>query len=98
MALVVKNLLPSAGDLRVPGLNPGWGRFPGEGNGNPLEYYCVENPMDNPRGAWLATVYRDKELDMTEATYHARNPLNTEISIFQFQNRKRSQRKTRLTP
>ena len=37
----------SAGDL---GLRPGLGRAPGEGNGNPLQYYCLENPMD--RGAW----------------------------------------------
>ena len=40
-----------AGD---PGLNPGLGRFPGEGNGNPLQYSCLENPMD--RGAWWAIV------------------------------------------
>ena len=33
-----------------PGLRPGLGRSPGEGNGNPLQYYCLENPMD--RGAW----------------------------------------------
>ena len=33
-----------------PGLSPGLGRSPGEGNGNPLQYYCLENPMD--RGAW----------------------------------------------
>ena len=37
----------SAGDL---GSNPGLGRSPGEVNGNPLQYYCLENPMD--RGAW----------------------------------------------
>ena len=37
----------SAGDL---GLIPGSGRFPGEGNGNPLQYSCLENPMDG--GAW----------------------------------------------
>ena len=37
----------NAGD---PGLSPGLGRSPGEGNGNPLQYYCLENPMD--RGAW----------------------------------------------
>ena len=37
----------NAGD---PGLSPGCGRSPGEGNGNPLQYYCLENPMD--RGAW----------------------------------------------
>ena len=35
---------------------PGLGRFPGEGNGNPLQYSCLENPMD--RGAWWATVHR----------------------------------------
>ena len=35
---------------------PGWGRFPGEGNGNPLPYSCLENPTD--RGAWWATVHR----------------------------------------
>ena len=42
----------NAGD---PGSSPGLGRFPGEGNGNPLQYYCLENPMD--RGAWQAAVY-----------------------------------------
>ena len=36
-----------------PGLIPGLGRFPGEGNGNPLKYSCLENSMD--RGAWWAT-------------------------------------------
>ena len=35
-------------------LIPGWGRPPGEGNGNPFQYSCLENPMD--RGAWRATV------------------------------------------
>ena len=42
----------NAGDL---GLIPGSGRSPGEGNGNPLQYSCLENSMD--RGAWWATVY-----------------------------------------
>ena len=41
----------NAGD---PGSVPGSGRSPGEGNGNPLQYSCLENPMD--RGAWWATV------------------------------------------
>jgi len=41
------------GDL---GSIPGLGRYPGEGNGNPLKYSCLENPMD--RGAWWATVHR----------------------------------------
>ena len=48
----------------APGSIPGWGRSPGEGNGNPLQYSCLENPMD--RGAWWATVHDRKELDMTE--------------------------------
>ena len=38
-----------------PGLSPGQGRFPGDGHCNPLQYYCLENPMD--RGAWQATIY-----------------------------------------
>ena len=41
---------------RRRGFYPGSGRFPGEGNGNPLQYSCLENPMD--RGAWWATVHR----------------------------------------
>ena len=49
---MVKN--PSA-KARNPGSNPGLGRFPGEGNGNPLQYSCLGNPMD--RGAWQATVH-----------------------------------------
>jgi len=54
--LVVKNPPPNAGDLKDMGLIPGSGRSPGGGNGNPLQYSCLENPMD--RGAWLVMVYR----------------------------------------
>ena len=49
---MVKNPPEDAGDL---GLIPGSGRSPGGGNGNPLQYSCLRNPMD--RGAWRATVY-----------------------------------------
>ena len=49
---VVKESAYNAGDL---GLTPGSGRSPGEGNGNPLQYSCLENPVD--RGAWRATVH-----------------------------------------
>ena len=57
---VVRNLPANAGD---EGLIPGPGRTPGEGNGNPLQYSCLENPMD--RGAWRATVYAvAKDSDM----------------------------------
>ena len=45
---------PIVGDVRDVGWILGSGRPPGEGNGNPLQYSCLENPMD--RGAWLATV------------------------------------------
>ena len=55
VVLVVKNLLANAGDIRDTGLIPGLGRFPGEGNSNPLQYSCLENPMG--RGAWWATVH-----------------------------------------
>ena len=48
----VKASACNAGDL---GLIPGWGRSPGEGNGNPLHYSCLENHMD--REAWQATVH-----------------------------------------
>ena len=54
VALVVKNLLANAGDLRDAGLIPGSGRSSGEGNGSLLQYSCLGNPMD--RGAWWATV------------------------------------------
>ena len=51
MGLVLKNLPSNAGDA---GSIPGWGRSPGEGDDNPLQYSCLENPTD--RGAWRATV------------------------------------------
>jgi len=52
---VVNNPFASSGDARDLGLIPGFERFPGEGNGNPLQYSCLGNPID--RGAWWATVY-----------------------------------------
>ena len=44
VAQVLKNPLVKAGDIRDTGSIPGWGRSPGEGNGNPLQYSCLENP------------------------------------------------------
>ena len=59
---VVQNMPINARDV---GLIPGSGRFPGEGNGNPLQYSYLENPMD--REAWWATVHRvTKESDTTQ--------------------------------
>ena len=49
MALVAKNPAVNAGDIRDEGLIPGSGRSPAGGHGNPLQYSCLENPMD--RGA-----------------------------------------------
>ena len=57
----VKASACNAGDL---GLIPGLGRSPGEGNGNPLQDSCLENPMDG--GAWWATVHGVTESDTTE--------------------------------
>jgi len=53
---MVKKPLPNIGDTRVSGLIPGLGRSPAVGNGNLLQYYCLENPMD--RGAWWTTAHR----------------------------------------
>ena len=54
VVLVVKNLPDNAGDVRYKGSIPG--SFSGGGHGNPLQYSCLENPMD--REAWQATVHR----------------------------------------
>jgi len=55
VALVVKNLLANAGDIRDSGLIPGLGRTPEGEHGNSLHFSCLENPMDG--GAWQATVH-----------------------------------------
>jgi len=67
----VKASACNVGDL---GLIPGLGRAPGEGNGNPLQYSCLENPMDG--GAWWATVHgvaksRTQLNDFTHSLTHA---------------------------
>ena len=54
-----KELPANAGDKRDMGTIPGLGRSPGGGHGNPLQYSCLENPMD--RGAWRATVHGVKK-------------------------------------
>ena len=66
---MVKNTPANVGDPGDVGLIPRSGRTPGVGNGNTLQYSCLENPMD--RGAWWATVHRVAELDTTEATEHS---------------------------
>ena len=54
VALVVKNMPDNAGNITDMGSIPGLGRSPGEENGNPLQYSCLENRMG--RGAWQVTV------------------------------------------
>ena len=61
---VVKNLLANAGNA---GLIPGLGRSPGEGNGNPLQHSCLENPRD--RGAWWATVHGAAKVGHNNISY-----------------------------
>ena len=66
MALELMNLPANVEDIRDTGPVPGLGRSAGGGNGNLLQYSCLDNPTD--REAWRATVQGRKELGMTEAT------------------------------
>ena len=61
----------SASNARDPGSIPGSGRAPGEGNGNPLQYSCLENPMD--RGAWWASVHRvgKSQIQLSNFTFYS---------------------------
>ena len=72
---MVKNPPAGAEDARDVGPVPGLGRFSGVGNGNPLQYSCLESPMD--RGAWQATyiTWSHKDTDTTEHTHtHTHTP------------------------
>ena len=61
---MVKNSLANEGDVGDVGLIPGLGRSPGEGHGQPLQYSCLENPMD--RRSWWDTVHEVAELATTD--------------------------------
>ena len=67
---MVKNLPASAGDVRDTSLIPGLGRPLGGGHGNPLQYSCLENPMD--REAWWATVHRvaKSQTQLSDLAWH----------------------------
>ena len=67
---MVKNLPANAEDIRDANLIPGSGRSPGGGPENPLQYSCLEKPMD--RAAWWATVHSIAESETTEAAQHTR--------------------------
>ena len=62
-SLVAQMVKESTCNVGEQGLIPGSGRSSGEGNGNPLQHSCLENPMH--RGAWQATIHADCKLDMT---------------------------------
>ena len=66
---MVKNLPANAGEIGEAGSVPGSGRSPGGGNGNPLQYSCLENPAD--RGAWRAAVpgITESRTQLTEHTH-----------------------------
>ena len=64
---MAKNRPANAGDIRDLGSISGLGRSPGGENGNPLQYSCLENPMDT--GVWWAIIHSITELDMTEDTH-----------------------------
>ena len=73
---MIRNLLANAGVARDTGSVPVLGKSPGGGNGNPLYYFCLENPMD--RGAWQATVYEvTKNQTLLKACMHAQIMSNT---------------------
>ena len=70
MAPVVKSLPANARDVRDVSSIPGLGRSPRGGHGNPLQYFCLENPMD--RGAWQATVHTHRVRPTEQLTMHAK--------------------------
>ena len=68
VVLVVRNPPTNARDIRDTGSIPGLGGSPGEGHGSPLQYSCLENPMD--RGYWRDTVHGVAKSGTTQATIH----------------------------
>ena len=74
---MVKNPPANAGDTREIGSIPGSGRFPGEGNGNPLQYSCPEKAID--RGAWWATVHGVADCNRAE---HSHNPSGCVLGFY----------------
>ena len=85
---VVKTLPAGAGDTGEEDPIPGWGRSPGEGNGNPLQYSCLGNPMGG--GAWWATVHRVAKswtgLSTHGTTHNCPGKMEIDITIIQLRN------------
>ena len=81
VGLVVKNIPANAGGIRDVGSIPGLGGTPGEGNGNPLQYSCLENPTDGQRNLAGNSSCSCKESDMTEHAYTHMHALGTYTDI-----------------
>ena len=77
---MVKNPPANARDVRDAGSIPGWGRSPGGGHGNPLQYSCLENSMD--RGAWRAMVHRvaKSQTQLKRLSTHVSSEVTSEFS------------------
>ena len=78
VTLMIKNPPTNAGDIRDMGSVPGLGISPGGGHGNPLQYSCLENPID--RGSWWATVHRvaKSQTQLKQLSTHAQTYGNSE--------------------
>ena len=82
VALVVKNPPANAGNAKDPGMIPGSGRYPGGGHGNPLQYSCLENPMD--RGACGVTVHSiaKSQTQLKQLSTHAYTQAKQNSTVF----------------
>ena len=76
---MVKNPPANVGDTRAAGSIPGWGKSPGVGNGNPLQYSCLENSLDG--GAWQATVHGVARTWARPSTHAQRVPVSGGYSV-----------------
>ena len=80
--LVVMKPLANAGDVKDTGLIPELGRFPGEGHGYPIQYSCLENPMDG--GVWRATLHRvpENRTQWKWLSVHSTHALSLRITLY----------------
>ena len=81
---MLKNLPANVGDIRDSGLIPGLGISPGGGHGDPLQYSCLENPLD--RGALRATVHRvaKSQTRLKQLNTHTHTHTHTEMYIYAY--------------
>ena len=79
---MVMNLAARVGDLRALGLIPGSGRSPGGGHGNPLQYSCLENPMDRGAQRAIQSMELQRESDTTERLNNKNSNKSYDIITF----------------